>query len=67
MTRSRYRAEESPWASQLSQQAGVALTIIHTTSGRLALRAGDDGIELRWPQPSAAGAWSEELAAGEST
>lgn len=50
MSPSLCRTEESPWAGRLSAQAGVNLRVIHTPAGRLALRAGDEGIELRWPQ-----------------
>lgn len=54
MSRSHLRTETSPWAEALSRHAGVELTVIHTSGGRLALRAGDAGIELRWPQRVAA-------------
>lgn len=62
MSRARLRTDVSPWADALSQHAGVELTVIHTSGGRLALRAGDAGIELRWPQRVAAETVEEFIA-----
>lgn len=41
--------EVAHWAHRFASKAGAPLTLLPTERGRLALRAGDGGLELRWP------------------
>jgi hypothetical protein len=42
-------AEVASWADRFASKVGSPLTLLPTERGRLALRASDSGLELRWP------------------
>lgn len=42
-------SEVARWEQRFASKVGSPLTLLPTERGRLALRAGDGGLELRWP------------------